>query len=778
MGLELIAAADEDRGSRASSWAGPALVIPSLRVHELFEQQVRSSGESVAVIAGGEPISYEALNARANRLARRLRELGVGADTLVGVCLGRSVHTVVAVLAVLKAGGGYVPVDPHYPVDRVRFMLEDTEAPVVLTQQEHRAMLSTCTKLPLVCLDEADPAIERQDGSDLKLPVSAHDLAYCLYTSGSTGKPKGVLVEHESVVNFLESFREITAITARDVLLSVTPLTFDICGLELYLPLLNGATVVVASREDARDPAQLMQLMHEHGATMLQSTPATWRLLRFHADAKPWRLRVALCGGEAMDESLADYLCGVALHAFNVYGPTETTIWSTCAPLGCHSGNGQRTQVSLGHPIGNTRIAILDEQLRVVAPGEVGEIHIGGAGLARGYLKRPDLSAERFIADPAASGDSRLYKTGDLGRLDALGELHYLGRIDHQVKLRGFRIELGEIESALMKHADVREAAVIVSEERAGDAVLVACLSVVAGCTKPAPATLRQHLAASLPEHMLPSRYVFLGALPLNSSGKVDRNALGAVALQCDAAPQAKPTRGTPLQMRVVRLWEEALGVPGLGVSDNFFDVGGTSLSLAALQRRLLAEFGTSPTLVELFDLPRVMDQAQYIEARTAEVPTSNGGLAGAIEALTDAVLDRLITSLALDEHRPARIVVLGPHSSRIAIHLALNAGANCVLLVDDDPAADGMRAAILEGVDEQVEFVRLEHALRSLDEATCLIVDGGLPIHREVADRARQRPSLRTIDLQALAGDASSMPPGAKAGVHRPEPPSITIPA
>src|SRR5581483_7652003 len=423
-------------------------------IHQLFEEQVQRTPQAIAVVFEGESLSYGELNERANQLAWYLRERGVGADQLVGICVERSLEMVVGLLGILKAGGAYVPLDPAYPPERLAYMLEDSAPRVLLTQERLRASLPPTTA-QVIALDRDWGDIAEYGISNLEpqaLNLNSHHLAYVIYTSGSTGQPKGVMVEHAAVRNILDSMQQNVGIQAQDSLLATTTMSFDIAALEIYLPLASGAKVVLASRVVASNAHLLMRMIEEFGITFLQATPATWQLL-FSAGWNGQPTMKALCGGEALATALSEKLLNQVAAVWNVYGPTETTIWS-CSRRITAIPNPNDSVEAIGRPIANTQIHILDAHLQPVPIGVAGEIYIAGAGVARGYLNRAELTAQRFVSDPySTDADARMYKTGDLGRWRADGTIEYLGRNDHQVKIRGFRIELGEIEAQLTRHA-------------------------------------------------------------------------------------------------------------------------------------------------------------------------------------------------------------------------------------------------------------------------------------------------------------------------------------
>jgi amino acid adenylation domain-containing protein len=437
-------------------------------VHELFEAQVEQTPDAVAVVFKEKHMTYQELNAKANQLAHYLQTLGIGPEKLVGICIERSLEMVVGLLGVLKAGGAYVPLDPAYPEERVAFMLEDTQAQVVLTQQRLTDRFLS-DKIKVVCLDSDWERISQESKKNPAIDVTPENLTYVIYTSGSTGNPKGVQISHRALVNFLHSMRFSPGLTNQDILLAVTTISFDIAGLELYLPLLVGARVVLASKEEAANGEQLLEKLLNSEATIMQATPVSWRLLLSAGWEKEAPIKV-LCGGEALSPKLANQLTARSNSVWNMYGPTETTIWSTLDKVECETG-----RISIGRPIANTQIYILDSHLQPVPIGVTGELYIGGDGISRGYFNRPDLTAERFIPDPFnSSPGSKLYKTGDVARYLPDGRIELFGRRDHQVKIRGFRIEPGEIETTLAGHITVKESVVMAREDTPGNRRLVA----------------------------------------------------------------------------------------------------------------------------------------------------------------------------------------------------------------------------------------------------------------------------------------------------------------
>ena len=581
-------------------------------LHEMIEAQVGRTPEAVAVVHEGRQMSYQQLNARANQLSQFLRKLGVGPDTLVGVCLERSPELMVALLGILKSGGTYVPLDPLYPAGRLSMMVEDSALSVMVTQEVFRPKFSQYQG-QLVCLDRQSEAICNESRENRSGGAKAENLAYVIYTSGSTGKPKGVQISHRSLVNFLISMQSSPGLTSKDALLAVTTVAFDIAALELYLPLTVGARVILATRETAADGRQLRELLEKSAPNVMQATPATWRLMLEAGWQGDKDLKV-LCGGEAMPRELARELLKRASCVWNMYGPTETTVWSTTCKI--VSGDGS---IAIGRPIANTEIYILDRRLQPVPIGVPGELYIGGDGVARGYLHRPELTAERFIPNPFRDRESgaRLYRTGDVARYRANGEIECLGRIDNQVKVRGFRIELGEIESALGEYPGITQNVVVAREDLRGDKRLVAYVVVGRGHSLAAN-VLREFLKQKLPDYMLPSRFIFLESLPSTPNGKVDRRAL-PVPEQLELTPQKKyvaPRNST--ESRLTKIWESLLSIPTVGVEENFFELGGHSLLVATLLRRIEQAFGKKLSMAAIFEAPTIEQQAAVLRDTNA----------------------------------------------------------------------------------------------------------------------------------------------------------------
>ncbi|MFO1456193.1 MAG: amino acid adenylation domain-containing protein [Steroidobacteraceae bacterium] len=577
-----------------------------MTVHSLFEARAKSTPHAVALVYEANCLSYADLNVRANRLAHHLRSIGVRSGSLVGIWMERSVEMVVSVLGVLKAGAAYVPLDPAFPQDRVDFMMRDARVAAVLTQQALAATLGEGAPRA-VCVDADADSIARESEVNPAQTSGPQDLAYVIYTSGSTGRPKGVMIEHRSVVNFLLSMHREPGLGSNDRFVAVTTLSFDIAGLELHGPLTAGGTVVLASRTTALDGVALAALLERNEATLLQATPATWRLLL----ESGWRGRPGLkmlCGGEGLPRDLAERLLGLGGELWNMYGPTETTIWSTI----CRVTDASRA-IPIGIPIANTQVYVLEPSGQPAPVGVAGELCIAGAGLARGYLNRDELTAEKFVTlDIPLVGRVRVYRTGDLARWLANGQLEFIGRRDQQIKVRGFRIELGEIEAALAAVAGVRDNVVQVREDAPGDQRLVAYVVTKDGGELDADAA-RVKLRSRLPEYMVPNQFVTLAALPLTPNGKVDRKVLPAPVI---ATPDAAQDELMTLpQQQVAALWRHVLKVERVGLYTNFFDLGGHSLLLVRLQAALQRTFGRELPLIELFQHTTVAAQAARLAA-------------------------------------------------------------------------------------------------------------------------------------------------------------------
>jgi len=614
----------EERSRLLEEWNATEAAYPrDLCIHQLFERQAERAPNATAVVFGGESLTYAELDRRANRLAHHLVEMGVGPDVRVAICIERGPEMVIGILAVLKAGGAYVPLDPAHPEDRLRYMLEDSRPAALLTSAALRDTppLDTLFReagVPVLALD-ADAAAwaHRPETAPAPIGLTPDHLAYTIYTSGSTGRPKGVMNHHRGVVNLLLSLARTIGAGEGDRLLAVTTLSFDIAALEIHLPLLCGAEVHLLPDAAAADPALLAEAIEAAGVTLMQATPATWRLL---VDSG-WRGRPglrALCGGEALPAELAARVAERVGALWNVYGPTETTIWSTVEAV-TPASLETAVHVSIGTPVANTRVYVLDRMGEPAPVGVVGELCIGGDGVARGYRDRPELTAERFVADPfGREAGARMYRTGDLARWRPEGRLEFVGRTDFQVKVRGFRIEPGEIEARLAEHPGVRETVVVAREDAPGEKRLVAY---VVGAETAGADVLRSHLAETLPEYMVPSAYVRLERLPLTPNGKVDRKALPAPEGDAYAAREYEAPAGET-ERALSEIWAEVLRVERVGRRDDFFDLGGHSLLAVQVISRVRQVLEAEVPLGRLFIRPVLADFARELEtASRAQLP-------------------------------------------------------------------------------------------------------------------------------------------------------------
>jgi amino acid adenylation domain-containing protein len=566
-------------------------------IHGLFEAQVALTPERVAAECGSGQITYRELDERANAIAASLADMGAGPGVLVGIAVSRGLPMLAALLGTLKSGAAYIPLDPEFPAARLDFMIADSGMAILISESDvvHRIPEFSGN---LLLLDKSRPMA----GSHYPGAVSGDDPAYVIYTSGSTGRPKGVAIAHSAVTNLLFSMSQRPGLTEADCLLATTTLSFDIAVLELYLPLACGARVVIAPRESSIDPVLLAKEIDRSGATVLQATPATWRML-IDSDVR-WNPSLkALCGGEALSRELADELLARCSCLWNMYGPTETTVWSMVAEV-----QPDGSPIGLGSPIANTEIHILDRNLNPAPPGVAGELYIGGAGLAREYLNRPELTAEKFIPHPFTSEPgARLYRSGDLARRRSDGNIEFLGRADDQVKIRGHRIEPGEIESALKTHHAVMNAIVGMRDHPTGEQRLVAW--VVPGGERPSISELRTHLAALLPDYMLPSAFVLVAEFPLTPNGKVDRRSLPSPAmLEPCSGDYSAPENS--IEQEIATIWKEILGLDRVGRNENFFELGGHSLLLARVCARIRGELRAEITMTELFRYPTVSSLA------------------------------------------------------------------------------------------------------------------------------------------------------------------------
>ncbi|WP_224362171.1 non-ribosomal peptide synthetase [Hyalangium versicolor] len=608
--LPLLSAEEQHR--ILVEWTGPRVKHPDTDcLPQLFEAQVARTPDAVAVTFEGQSLTYRQLNAEANKLAHHLRSLGAGPEILVGLCMERSLEMMVGLLGILKSGGAYVPLDPSYPRERLAFMLEDAQVPVLLTQEHLRPGLPSHSAR-VFALDSQHQELSRYEETN-PAPITEPDhLAYVIFTSGSTGRPKGAMNSHRAVLNRLLWMKRAYSSSPSDCFLQKTPYSFDVSVWEFLLPLLSGSRLVIARPGGHQEPAYLSRLISEQAVSIVHFVPSMLQafLAEPGLELSCRSLKRIVCSGEALSPELAarcfERLPFASLH--NLYGPTEAAVdvsaWE-CKPA--------ERSVPIGTPVDNTRLYVLDAQLHPLPVGVPGELHIGGIQVGRGYLRRPELTAERFIPDPFSDGPgSRLYRTGDLARFRSDGAIEYLGRIDLQIKLRGFRIELGEIESALAEHPAIRESAVTLREDTAGDKRLVGYV-VPRSNEQVNAGELRAFLQRTLPEYMVPAAFVTLQELPLSPSGKLDRKALPAPsALRAGAHGSVAPR--TPTEELLAGLWAELLHVERVGALDSFFELGGHSLLATQAISRIRATFGVELPLRELFEAPTVAELARRID--------------------------------------------------------------------------------------------------------------------------------------------------------------------
>jgi len=607
--VSLLTAAE--RRQIVEEWNATATAWPQdSQLHEAIEQQVERSPDALALADDGRRLSYRELNERANRLASYLRVHGVGPDARVGICAERSVEMVVGLLGILKAGGAYLPLDPDYPADRLRHMVEDSRPALVLTQAHLLARGERFGSQPVFCLDRDDALIADQPVTNLPRSGSPDDLAYVIYTSGSTGLPKGAMISHRGILNRLRWMQEQYQLTGADRVLQKTPFSFDVSVWEFFWPLMAGAGLVICQPGRHGDSRYLAELIERERVTTLHFVPSM--LSQFLDEPELARcasVRRVVCSGEALPGALQQrFFARMQADLHNLYGPTEASVDVTF--WHCREEDGDRT-VPIGRPIANTQIYVLDRHLNPVPVGVQGDLYIGGVGLARGYQQRPALTAETFVPDSlGAEPGQRLYATGDLARFRPDGSIEFLGRRDFQVKVRGFRIELGEIEGALRSHPAIREAVVIARSDRERDLRLVAYV-VTADEGAPGIDRLREYLQERLPSHMVPAQFVMLAQLPLSKNGKVDRRALPEPGMERPAIDAPYVEASSAEERALTRVWQQVLGLEGIGVHDNFFTLGGDSIRSLQVVSTARAE-GLQIALVQLFQTPTIHGLAAH----------------------------------------------------------------------------------------------------------------------------------------------------------------------
>ncbi|AUB41615.1 Glutamate-1-semialdehyde aminotransferase [Nostoc flagelliforme CCNUN1] len=608
--LPLLTATEEQQ---LLGWSqGEISLQPELCLHQLFEEQVEKTPDAVAVVFENEKLTYQELNQRANKLAQYLQQLGVKPEVLVGICVERSLEMVVGLLGILKAGGAYVPLDPTYPQERLAFMLENSQVPVLLTQQHLLESLPAHTART-VCLDINWEIIAQETAENPVHSVTPDNLAYVIYTSGSTGKPKGAMNTHQAICNRLLWMQDYCKLTTADRVLQKTPFSFDVSVWEFFLPLLVGARLVVAQPEGHRDTNYLVDVITQQQITTVHFVPSMLQVFLEQSGVEKCKsIKQVICSGEALPVKLEKrFFQRLDGELHNLYGPTEAAIDVTFWK--CQNFPSSALTVPIGRPIANTQIYLLDQYSNPVPIGATGELYIGGVGLAKGYLNNSELTTEKFIPHPfSKKPGARLYKTGDLARYLPNGNIEFLGRIDYQVKIRGFRIELGEIESVLNQHPDVEVNVVVVREDKPGDQRLVAYI-----VSKSQPdintSELRAFIQEKLPSYMLPTAFVILDKLPLTPNGKVDRKALPAPGTSMGLEASFVPPR-TPTEQMIVDIWADVLGQEKIGIYDNFFNLGGHSLLATQVISRLREALKIDLPLRSLFENPTVINLVERIE--------------------------------------------------------------------------------------------------------------------------------------------------------------------
>ena len=633
--------------------------------------------EKVALSFHGKSVTYRRLYEESNKLAKLLIDHQINTGDVIGLALERSPEMIISLLAILKSGAAYVPLDPEYPKDRIEFMLEDSAAKILITQKKfHKHFQTAATE---ILIEDAWEKFDHYSADEPAATVVGDDLAYVLYTSGSTGKPKGVQIRHFNLVNFMLSMQKVPGITPSDKFLSVTTISFDIFGLEFYLPLISGAQMVLTDSATAKDGRMLLDIVQNEKISIMQATPYTWRMMLEAGWDKQLPLTV-FCGGEALAKDLVTKLTGKIAALWNLYGPTETTIYSTIK----HVKND--LDITIGKPVDNTQVYILDEALNNVPDGEIGEIFIGGDGVAKGYLNREELTAERFVDDPfIKTAGAKIYRTGDLGKILETSEIACLGRIDHQVKIRGYRIELEEIENALLKQANVKQAVVIAREDMPGEPRLVAYVVVdTAVDSKDIKTTItawQAGLLEKLPEFMVPDDFVFMAVIPITPNGKIDRKALPKPDNSVVNREGEYVAPRTEIEQQVAEIWQELMGIEKISIFDNFFDLGGRSLVAVQIMARIEKLTGKRLPLATLFEHSTIETLAVRLNVDSKSITWDS-------------------------------LVPIKPKGSKMPLYIVHGAGLNVLLFnalamnMDKEQPVYGLQARGLNGIDEPLDVM------------------------------------------------------------------------
>ncbi len=664
---------EKEKNLILGEWNATTVEFPKDKcIHELFEEQVIKTPNSVAISDDQRKVTYAELNEKANKLANHLHHAGALEGSLVSICIERGTDLLVALLAVQKAGCTYIPLDPIYPKDRLALILEDGNPVIMLTEKKLLESLPETTAKNIFIEDQE--AYQNESGENTDYALTPDTVAYLIYTSGSTGKPKGVQIQHRALVNFISSMAKKPGIQPTDIMLAVTTISFDIAGLELYLPILYGATIVIASQETSMNPELLIQRIEDSKATVLQATPVTFRMLNSAEWSGSKSLKI-LCGGEAMPKELAYDLIKKCSELWNMYGPTETTVWSTVEKVEIDE-NDKTGYVNLGKPIDNTFIYVLNSEFQPVPIGYPGELFIGGDGLAKGYFNLPDMTKEKFLPDPFSDRPgARMYRTGDLVQQTEEGKLEFLNRVDSQVKIRGFRIELGEIESALAQFVTTGDNVVIVREDTPGDKKIVAYI-IKKENQETDIAELRQFLKTKIPDYMIPSAFVFIDHFPLTPNGKIDRKVLPSPQESAPLQAKTYVEPQTDMERKLAAIWSDVLKIKQIGTDEDFFAIGGHSMIAVTLMVKIEKELGVRLPLAILFDHSNIHDMAELLDKRVE--PINWGSL-----------------------------VPIRSKGSKRPLYLVHGAGLNLLLYttivshLDPDQPVFGLQAKGLDGLDE-----------------------------------------------------------------------------
>jgi len=647
-------------------------------LHEIINNKASEIPTKTALKFGEEEVSYAEMNKKSDQLAGLLISKGLKKGDKVALAVNRSANMVVALLGIIKAGGVYVPVDPQYPLNRVNYMISDSQSVFLITSEQYKGYFQA----------ESEELILEEILADLEIPtnaenlakVSPDDLAYIIYTSGSTGLPKGVQIAHYNLVNFLYSMLEKPGLSADDKLLAVTTISFDIAGLELFLPLIAGATVVIADTETAKDGRALLSLIKKEQITVMQATPFTWRMMIETGWVDKLNLKV-ICGGEPLPLDLSKKIIERTASLWNVYGPTETTVWSSLSQI-----TGEEKSISIGYPIANTSIYIVDKYLRLCAPGKVGEICIGGDGVSVGYFNKPELTDEKFITDPfSADGNAKMYRTGDLGKFNVDGELQYEGRIDSQIKIRGFRIETAEIEHHINEFNGVKQSVVIARKDQSQSDQLVGYIIVEKNADHFDELkwldSLRYSLTLVLPDHMIPVEFAIVDDIPLTPNGKIDKKSLAVVATKSAQAPKVHIPPRTDIEKLVADIWSEFLGIEKISINDNFFKLGGHSLIAIQIMTKIEKVTGKILPLAALFE---------------------------------NSTIEKLALTLGMDGHSILwdSLVPIKPNGSKVPLYIVHGAGLHVLLFnalainIDNEQPIYGLQAKGLNGIDTPLDKI------------------------------------------------------------------------